>query len=302
MEQFDEFGFPAAYSPEVLSTMRGQLRLSEEEFRQLHLCFDAASNLYALIPLEKLYDLCRQYLSPISREDFLEATEVIAHDDRNHYAIVQWSVFHEELPPGGPMDRELVAEHLYAVGDEYYYELEKSQQGKPWYIPDWAEFSKYADEYYVEPTPQQQNLTRYLQNTQRKLHCPATEVVEELCCLLRMDEELQHIIDEAQRLGVRFESQQDFRSFLALLLKLRHQTRLYIHRGHTPAELELPVQTVEDALKEVSYDNNYVDPLEKIGSMLRAKANQSTTTSGKPARNAPCPCGSGRKYKNCCGK
>jgi len=25
-------------------------------------------------------------------------------------------------------------------------------------------------------------------------------------------------------------------------------------------------------------------------------------TGGEPFRNAPCPCGSGRKYKKCCGK
>ena len=25
-------------------------------------------------------------------------------------------------------------------------------------------------------------------------------------------------------------------------------------------------------------------------------------TSGLPGRNDPCPCGSGKKYKNCCGK
>jgi len=25
-------------------------------------------------------------------------------------------------------------------------------------------------------------------------------------------------------------------------------------------------------------------------------------TEGKPKRNAPCPCGSGKKYKQCCGK
>jgi len=25
-------------------------------------------------------------------------------------------------------------------------------------------------------------------------------------------------------------------------------------------------------------------------------------TQGKPERNGPCPCGSGKKYKQCCGK
>lgn len=301
MELFDEYGFPAIYPPETLEEMRSQLRISDEEFRQLHLCFDAASNLYARIPLKKLYELCRSYFPTISQADFLDAAEVIAHEKGNPYAIVRRELFHEELPPGGPLDRELVADHLYTVGDEHYYETETTQEGKPWYTPDLADFIRYADEFYVEPTPQQDILLRYLQNTQRSLHCPPDALAESLLCLLRMDEDLQVMIHEAQRLGIRFQDQQDFQHFLALLLNLSHHTRRYSLRGHTPAELALPKKTVEAALKEASYDSNYVDPLDKLGQLLRANA-KPTTTSGKTARNAPCPCGSGRKYKNCCGK
>lgn len=302
MELFDEYGFPAVYPPEILNNLRSQLRISAEEFRQLHLCFDAANNLYATISLKELYGLCSRYLPSVTEEDFLDTAEVIAHERSNHYAIVRREIFREELPPGGPMDQELVAHHLYDLGDEYYYELVKQQEGKSLYAPDWAEFAKYADQFYMESTPQQQNMIGYLQNTQRKLHCPPTEVVKELRCLLRMDESLQYIINEGLRLGVCFQNQMDFHSFLVQLLDLSHHTRRYSHRGHTPAELGLPALAAEEVLKDVSYDNNYIDPLDKIGHMLRAKCHNPTTISGKPSRNAPCPCGSGRKHKNCCGK
>ena len=89
MERFDEYGFPAVYPPELLSEMRSQLRISEEEFRRLHLCFDAANNLYASISLRELYGLCSRYLPSISREDYLEAAEVISHESRHHYAILR---------------------------------------------------------------------------------------------------------------------------------------------------------------------------------------------------------------------
>jgi len=298
LEQFDEYGFPAAYPPGVLAEMRGKLPRKGKAFRQLHLLFDAACNLYALISLEKLFDLCRLYLPRISQEGFLAAVEIIAHENRNYYAIVRKEIFHEELGPGGPMDRELVAEHLYAVGDEYYYAMEKDHEGKPWYTPPWEEYVKYADGWYTEDTPQQQYLIRFLRNTQQDLICPAEEILDEIVLHLRMDAKLQDIIDDAQRFGVRFETPEDFRSFLRLLLKLNRHTRRYSLRGHTPAELGLPTETVETALKQVSYDNDYEDPLEKAAKLFTSIA----TTSGKPARNAPCPCGSGRKYKNCCGK
>jgi preprotein translocase subunit SecA len=37
------------------------------------------------------------------------------------------------------------------------------------------------------------------------------------------------------------------------------------------------------------------EPQEKIGITLRKEA-------PKAGRNDPCPCGSGKKYKNCCGR
>lgn len=302
MEQFDEYGFPAVYPPSVLAEMQEVLPLSREEFRLLHLCFDAANNLYSLIPLRKLYEICCNILPVLSDEKFLQAAEVIAHEKDNYYQILRKEIFHEGQISEDPMDRELVAEHLYMVDDKYYYETEIAQSGKPWYIPEPSEFLKYAEQYYREDTSQQQMMNRYLQNTQRKLHASPAEITEELCLQLQMDADYQTIIDEAQRLGVKYTDDQYFRSFLALLLKLSHHTRRYAHRGHTPAELGLPEPSLKDVLQQVSYDNSYIDPLQKTANLLRSYAQSSTTVSGKTSRNAPCPCGSGRKYKNCCGK
>lgn len=301
MERFNEYGFPAVYPAAVLAEMQEALPLSPEEFRLLHLCFDAANNLYSLIPLGKLYEICCKFLPVLSEEAFLQAAEVIAHEKDNHYQILRKEIFHEEQTSADPMDRELVAEHLYIVDEKYYYETEQAQSGKPWYIPEPLEFLKYAQQYYREDTSQQQMIYRYLQNTQRKLHDSPAEITEELCLQLQMDTDYQAIIDEAQHLGVKFADDQDFSSFLALLLKLSHHTRRYVHRGHTPAELGLPEPSLKDVLKQVSYDNSYIAPLQKAADLLRAYTQQSTV-SGKPSRNGPCPCGSGRKYKNCCGK
>jgi len=49
-------------------------------------------------------------------------------------------------------------------------------------------------------------------------------------------------------------------------------------KGMTPEEIEAEKQMIKDAKK--------VDPL---------SANEG------PGRNDPCPCGSGKKYKKCCG-
>lgn len=121
----------------------------------------------------------------------------------------------------------------------------------------------------IENTVQYQNILCYLQGSQRESCCPPEEVMDEICLLLRMDEDIQRIINEGHRFGVRFRNEHDFRNFLALLFELSYHTRRAIHRGYTPAELGLLRVIVEDVWKNVSYENNYVDPLNKMGRLLR---------------------------------
>lgn len=298
---FDEYGFPLTFPEEILSRMKEQMTISRETYDRIHNYFDAASNLYARIPLRMLYKIYNSQNPPVSQEDFLDAAEIISHE-QNFYTIVRPEVFHGDAAPSQPMDQELVAEHLYAVGEEDYYKLEAAQEGKPWYLPDRERFLAYADSSYTKKTPQLLELADALQRTQRKIHCPPMEIAEEIEMYLRMDSSLQSIVDESQRLGVRFQNQQKFREFLQLLLEVSHHTRRYSHRGHTPAELGLPRQSLEEVLQTVTYAAHYQDPLANLAAVPNGKIKNAPTVSGKPARNAPCPCGSGRKYKNCCGK
>lgn len=300
-EYLDEYGFPETFTPAVLSQMRERLTISQDVFRNIHSYFDAAGNLYARISLQKLFDIYNDQNPSVSQEDFLEAAYVIAHEP-NHYAILQRNVFHDELPLSDPMDQELIAEYLYALGDDEYYELEQAQEGKPWYIPSREEFLKYTNDFYHEETSQLQALTNFLQNTQRKLHCPPQEIADEIHGLLEMDARLTDIVDDVHRLGVRFQDPQNFQLFIRLCLNLSHHTRRHSHRGHTPAELNLPQQALAEAMEEVSFDDDYRDPLDTMGQLMRTNLMPVPTITGKPSKNAPCSCGSGRKYKNCCGK
>lgn len=300
-EAWDEYGFPQDFPPDVLNSMKEHLNLSPETFQNIHNYFDAASNLYARISLRMLYKIYNSQNPPVSQEDFLAAAEIISHEKRP-YSVLRPCVFHKDAGASQPMDQEVVAEHLYMVDDEDYYILERAQEGKPWYIPGREEFLKYTDSFYTEKPPQLLALADYLHSTQRKLHCPPAEVAEELADLFRMNIPLPDVVDDGQRLGVRFRGPQDFRTFLQLCLDLSHHTRRYSHRGHTPAELGQPQQSIEEAMEEIPFDTDYRDPLDKIGAVLRTNIMGPATVTGKPAKNAPCPCGSGRKYKNCCGK
>lgn len=298
----DEYGFPLTFPETVLSNMRKALAFSPEDFRTLHNYFDAANNLYARIPLKKLYEIYNSQNLPIPEDDFLAVAEIIAHEPTNHYVIVSPSVFFDELPRTEGLEQELVAEHLYALDYEDYFDIVKAQDDVTWYIPDREQFLKYVDDRYTEETHQRLVLANFLRNTQGKLNCPPEEIAQELQDLFRMDLPMQDILEDAQRLGVRFENQRDLRMFIKLCIDLSYYSRRYVHCGHTLAELGLVKERVDEVMDEIHYDENYRDPLMEMGDLLRSHFAERKTITGKPSKNAPCPCGSGRKYKNCCGR
>lgn len=299
----DEFGFPLVLKKEVLTQMRGRIALSDETIALIRSYFSAASSLYAKIPLRKLYDIYNSQNAPILESDFLQVADMISHE-QHHYAIVGREVFWADESPSQPMDRELVAEHLYAVGDAYYYETDASQEGMRYYIPEKEEFLKYADDYYIEITPQYTAMVRYLRNCQSRLRCPPEEIAADLHLAMTMGDDYKSMTDSARRLGVRFGSKQDFYTYLELLTDMCRHTRQFNRRGHTPAECNAFATDIHMIAAGIEYEGEYEDSFDKVARLLRRTLDkpQSRTLSGAPSRNAPCPCGSRRKFKSCCGK
>lgn len=299
----DQYGFPLIYRREELTRLQSEIKLPDEIVDLIRTYFGAASNLYARIPLKKLHDIYNSQNNPVSQECFLQVADLISHE-QHHYTILGREVFHPDEAPSQSMDRELVAEHLYAVGDAYYYETEELQDGVQYYIPPKEEFLRYTDDYYVEKTPQYLAMVCFLRRNQRKLPCPPEEIAEELHLQMTMGDDYRSMTDNARRLGVRFDNKQDFYAFLELLVNMCRHTRQFNRRGHTPAECNVPSVNIDVIAGGYEYEGDYEDGFTKTVKLLRTVLDkpQSNAFSGAPSRNAPCPCGSGRKYKNCCGK
>jgi uncharacterized protein YecA (UPF0149 family) len=71
------------------------------------------------------------------------------------------------------------------------------------------------------------------------------------------------------------------------------------HKGwHLPERIESPrQQQVADSLAELKSDYDFM----RMSEALAAKAPAEPAPQAPIARSAPCPCGSGQKYKRCCG-
>ena len=298
-DPFEEH-FLDEYSWEVLERMYERLSVPAETVALLREYFDCAAELYGIIPLRKLLDIYNMQNTPISEKDFLMVTEVFRHE-RHTYAILGQEALYEDAPCSAPIDRELVAQHLYYDDLEEYYALAESQQGKPFYIPEKEEFLRASTDQCYPETVQSKKMLAYLRK--KKLRCPPEEVLLEMQDLLNLDWEFNDIAEDLAILGLQCTSLQDAQTFFGLLADLNNHTRKLVNRGHTPVQLS---RTSPEQNK--TYQNLRVLSNGKPIAELPITIDQPLVVpplkvvSSKPSRNGPCPCGSGRKYKNCCGK
>ncbi|MCR5642760.1 MAG: SEC-C domain-containing protein [Prevotella sp.] len=75
-------------------------------------------------------------------------------------------------------------------------------------------------------------------------------------------------------------------------------------KGHTPAEAQdclskLDMAARQERQRRSHQDGDYVRPKDYFSGL---SVTMPIIAEKKPGRNDPCPCGSGKKYKNCCGK
>ncbi|MCZ0701627.1 uncharacterized protein YecA (UPF0149 family) [Natronobacillus azotifigens] len=76
------------------------------------------------------------------------------------------------------------------------------------------------------------------------------------------------------------------------LLHILDNTRMWKLKGNTPSELREKEMTHAQLLRDTAYSNT-----EKSQKILEPNKN----IQKKIGRNHPCPCGSEKKYKRCCG-
>ena len=266
--------------------------LPEETRRLLYSYFEAFSNLYGIIPLYKALSIIQKQNPELglTEAEFLEFADSLENED-HFYAVVGAEDLYEgvtEKTP--PLRRELVSEYLYYGDDtlETYEELEELQKGKPFYIPEKEELLRYEDDFYYEKTPQYQKLRDFLKNKMK--FSRADDILDDLCgdALLSLRTS-PYAVEIVQRLAGEncFKTTEQLNEFLRLYTDMYNHTRIHANRGFQPAELAHP--SSEEPFPS-GFDFSLPEP---PAPQPRPK---------KPGRNDPCPCGSGKKYKKCCGR
>ena len=220
--------------------------------------------------------------------------------------------------------RFIVAEYL-AYSDRYK-DLLDIQAGKDFYIPNEQEVRDYARNLYLSQKPAYQNFREFLQHeigmTYDEADAEALETWDKIQFDIDFTEIVQYIIDVYEDLldGTKIEK------IIQLLQEVNNNTRMRIHRGHTPNEMmrkgmeedrfsQKPIvvpgsteaanllKSASEELKEmgvcVDFDSNAVIVPNNFSQ--NNVSGQAANSFKKIYPNDPCPCGSGKKFKKCCG-
>ncbi len=319
--------FPEVYDRRKLNALYREIPLKDSTFRTLRKYFCAMATLYGVVPLSKAYEIIRK-LSPrlVSEAEFLAFAEIARHECEN-YTILRPKDLHEKPSGRSPFLWEIVDLDLFIDEDTETYMLTKAyQQDKPWYIPPKAELLAYADPFYQEETPEYQALFRFLS---RRFRLSDQEVlllsISFLDRIRYIDPDPHAWLPDWEGLGFEFRNMAEFQELLSLYRNYYNNCRMQCNCGHTPTEIRSMMSPQERIPKMISFGPNIWQAISDgrmdIQEMRRALRDadlpseelrmnmlkqldeiEAQPVAEKIGRNAPCPCGSGKKYKHCCGK
>ncbi|PZE19326.1 YecA family protein [Paenibacillus xerothermodurans] len=257
--------------PEEIKEAYGKLPLKafREERDRLQLILqyiNASANLYGICPLAKVIEIFNiQNERPLTEAELYGAYTKITSRARTWY-FERGNVINDYFGYEAEDEMELLLEQV---------------KDKPYYIPDKQELLKYADSGYFEKTPQLNRLQEYVSQHLCKDETLVDDLVDDIQLACSMEDSLDAIIYEFQRRSISFTKREQLQAILPLIMDVYNHTRIWSNRGHTPAELG-------SGFSQSKNKNNVI--------YLGQQA-----VSSKVGRNDPCPCGSGKKYKKCCG-
>ena len=302
----DEFLIPT----DVMEAFKG---IDTPEFhhkRQQHVwlldCLDVVEYFYGSIPIRQFYRLYRQF-GELSREEMIEAIQAL--DDFDTLCIVH--------------DGRIVY-HGWLHDDEYK-ALERCQGDKAYYIPTKKEVEDISWNGYPSQQREVKTLFAFLQNEMEMEEIDAEDLTEEIWHTLNQGDGLHEVMDLVNKKKLVFPSDKAMRKFVEYITRLNNTTPMLYNRGFRPEDLmsrekesirRNGLTIVPGSTQAAGMLAEAADQLRAMGVHIDLNSNarnidtafvspdRKTVITGKKKiyPNDPCPCGSGKKYKNCCGR
>ncbi|CAM4340848.1 SEC-C metal-binding domain-containing protein [Lacicoccus alkaliphilus] len=228
---------------------------------------DTIENMEARLEVQRRLNLIRAALHLYGIVSF----EQLIHLFKKYYDEDVTSKELVDFLEGSPYDISIDEDKAQIVIDDMnyaQYEMVRKLQGdRPYYEPEFGKFIKFSDPNYIDESSNHKNLKEWIKKNVDVPKSKHESIYISLLQLIMRGEKQDEIIKYLMSLNVEFSNVNDQREFFDNVAGIVENTRHFKYRGHK--ESELKTKTI---VKEV-----------KVG------------------RNDPCPCGSGKKYKKCCG-
>lgn len=149
---------------------------------------------------------------------------------------------------------------------------------------------KASDENYLDKTPEFNRFASFLLRNYDLSYDEIDEIGLHIITMINIDSRPTMIIEYLQNI-LEFPDFEFVQELTGKAMELHNGTRQWALKGHTPNEL-------------YQEERKFLNPLPSKDFKNRAEDSKviNLQTKNKIGRNDPCPCGSGKKYKKCCGK
>ena len=277
---------------------------------------------YGIAPIEVIYEMYRQKMK-CSIDEMIEMLWEMPVD------IVESCLFTMDRigMKGWPKENPLYSEkgifvHLQLFEDEEFDYLLRQQKDKDFYIPSAQQIDEICRIGYEASSSEYKKLESFFI---KKLRLPYEQAVTwclQVWANSYEGESPLKIINKMMEANIEFEEKM-INELLELVMAAHNNTRMKENRGYQPSEMarKMPIDKmptiVPASSKAAAILMDAAPQLQAMGVPVDLNGNTDVihTTmfprglSEEPIRvekkiypNDPCPCGSGKKYKKCCGK
>ena len=237
-------------------------------------CFVMVSYLYVSAPAKTVYEMFSQRKGfDIGYEKFIELYHTIP----------------EKVSVCQLVDDQIILKS--ALINNIYKDIERRQGGRKFYIPSVDEVMDYAKNGYPTRSASYQKLGSFLTDEMKVSDAVKDQTLFFIYKECSMEGRMSTIMKNLSQKGLQFSDEQ-LEKFTKLMMDANNNTRMLEYRGFTPNEISGAVWPFATGRPHRAMPNSFVPT---------AMPMQPASTK-KIYPNDPCPCGSGKKYKKCCGR
>ena len=258
---------------------------------------------YGYIPIDKFCRLCARQRDPVIKQE-----EVM----KLYHALAP------EINPSFILDGCVADEHLKDA--KTYQHVKTAHGNKPFDIVPFEELKDLFDQGYPARNAYYAQLKRFLLKESGRNEDDITEL------LIDLHEEIAFGGDFDDVFGLFAEEEFVFsmdasKRLVSIVQNVMNNTRTYYNCGYTPSAIHkvmlagkkpsLPKTIIPMSAEAAKLMEQAKPEIEKLGVKVDLDAAPAVPASGKDKKNRkpgkvypndPCPCGSGKKYKKCCGR